>query len=375
VQCRPATHGGEVYICTLGKQSLNNSCTALLTSSNEACGLSSLVLVIENSLCCIPLNECEYLFVGVVGLLHAKKLNTLGEDIQLQEFKVWPLLWVINKAIFKCPLKQETIDRGSVVEVSGFVISSEEGRGCQHIVGHACKAVDLARLRIVTGARLLVSPPPGEHARLVTARVDVLLVLRAPESSQFHITVLVDQHVFRVEVPVQQRLGMQFLQCREQLKHQKHPVSSAQHPPRKDAQDDITITLTILTINFISVGIPLGLGLAIFVVLVEESVEVRLQVSILCAVEDNDEAVSVGGGGGVDGDHVLMLAEEQVLELVVAVLLRLGIDLIRSFRWRQLLVVHRVDPALLVLEHSLDDIVFVDDEDIAKSSFTGHFHA
>jgi len=70
-----------------------------------------------------------------------------------------------------------------------------------------------------------------------------------------------------------------------------------------------------------------------------------------------------------------VLAEEQVLELVVAVLLRLGIALIHSFRWRQLLVVHRVDPALLVLEHSLDDIVFVDDEDIAESSFTGHFHA
>jgi len=198
----------------------------------------------------------------------------LAEDIQLQEDEVWSLLWVINKTHFKCPLKQETIDvsivdRGSVVEVCGFLISSEEGRGCQHIEGHACKAVDLARHRIVTGARLLVSPPPGEHARLVTARVDVLLVLRAPESSQFHITVLVDQHVFRVEVPVQQRLGMQFLQCREQLKHQKHPVSSAQHPPRKDAEDDTTITLTILTINFISVGIPLGLGLAIFVVLVE----------------------------------------------------------------------------------------------------------
>jgi len=128
---------------------------------------------------------------------------------------------------------------------------------------------------------LLVSPPPGEHARLVTARVDVLLVLRAPESSQFHITVLVDQHVFRVEVPVQERLGMQFLECREQLKHQKHPVSRAQHPPRKDAEDDTTITLTILTIHFIASRIPLGLGLTIFVVLVEESVVERLQVSIL----------------------------------------------------------------------------------------------
>jgi len=123
---------------------------------------------------------------------------------------------------------------------------------------------------------------------------------------------------------VQEQLGVHLLKRGTQLKHQKHPVGRTQHPPRKDAEDDIVI---ILTINLIGASIPLVLGLTIFVVLVEDSVVERLQVSILCSVKDNDETVPVGGGGGVDGDDVLVLAEEQALELVVSVLPYLGVAL------------------------------------------------
>jgi len=167
---------------------------------------------------------------------------------------------------------------------------------------------------------------------------------------------------------MQQQLGMHLLQGGTQLKYQKHPVSRTQHPPRKDAEDE---EATILTINFIGFSIPLGLGLTIFVVLVEEPVVERLQVSILGAVEDNDETVPVGGGGGVDGDDVLVLAEEQALELVVSVLPHLGVNLLFDECLSDFLVFQRVDHALLVLEHSLDDIVFVDEEDIAESSLSG----
>jgi len=158
-----------------------------------------------------------------------------------------------------------------------------------------------------------------------------------------------------------------------QLKHQKHPVSRTQHPPRKYAEDDPVAI--ILTINFIGHSIPLGLGLTIFVVLVEESVVERLQVSILGAVEDNDETVPVGGGGGVDGDDVLVLAEEQALELVVSVLPHLGVHLLFDECLSDYLVLQRVDHALLVLEDSLDDKMFVNEEHVSESSLSSFAQA
>jgi len=88
-------------------------------------------------------------------------------------------------------------------------------------------------------------------------------------------------------------------------------------------------------------------------------------------VEDNEEAVFVGGGGGVDGDDVLVLAEEQALELVVAVLPSLGVNLLLDLGLGDLLASKRVGHALFHLDHSLDDKVFVDDEDIAESTLSG----
>jgi len=155
------------------------------------------------------------------------------------------------------------------------------------------------------------------------------------------------------------------LKRRAKLKDQKHPVSRAQHHPRKDARD------SVITINCIVPGVPLGLGLAIFVVFVEQSIIEGFQVSILCAVENNYKTVPIGGGGGVDRDDILVLAEEEALELVVAVLPNLGVAPICSVRLGQLLFAERVEHALLVLNHSLNDIIFVDEENVAESSFSG----
>jgi len=93
-------------------------------------------------------------------------------------------------------------------------------------------------------------------------------------------------------------------------------------------------------------------------------------------VEDNEEAVFVGGGGGVDGDDVLVLAEEQALELVVAVLPSLGVNLLLHVSLGDLLVSSkRVGHALFHLDNSLDDIVFVEEENVAESSLSGLFQA
>jgi len=92
-------------------------------------------------------------------------------------------------------------------------------------------------------------------------------------------------------------------------------------------------------------------------------------------VEDNEEAVFVGGGGGVDGDDVLVLAEEQALELVVAVLPSLGVNLLLDERLGDLLASKRVEHALFQLDHSFDDIVFVKEINVAESSLSGLFQA
>ena len=93
-------------------------------------------------------------------------------------------------------------------------------------------------------------------------------------------------------------------------------------------------------------------------------------------MEDNEEAVFVGGGGGVDGDDVLVLAEEQALELVVAVLSSLGVNLLLHVSLGDLHVSSkRVGHALFHLDHSLDDIVFVEEENVAESSLSGLFQA
>jgi len=70
-----------------------------------------------------------------------------------------------------------------------------------------------------------------------------------------------------------------------------------------------------------------------------------------------------------------VLAEEQVLELVVAVLLRLGINLLFDDRLIVFLVFQRVDHALLVLEDSLDDKIFVDEEHVSKSALSSFLQA
>jgi len=144
-------------------------------------------------------------------------------------------LRVVQKTLFKCPLKQNIIfdfitsivESGIVLKVSLFVFTCKEGFTCEHIECQAREAVDFALLRIFTLTRLKISPSPGEHTCLVTTSVDTCLVLRAPEVSQFNIAIPVNHDVFRLQVPVQQHLGMHFLQRGAQLKHQKHSVSGA----------------------------------------------------------------------------------------------------------------------------------------------------
>jgi len=145
-------------------------------------------------------------------------------------------LRVVQKTLFKCPLQQNSIsilittsivESGIVLKVSLFVFTSKEGLACEHIECQAREAIDLALLRIFTVTRLKISPSPGEHTRLVTTSVDACLVLGAPKVSQFDIAFPVDHDVLRLQVPVQQHLGMHLLQRRTQLKHQKHTLSSA----------------------------------------------------------------------------------------------------------------------------------------------------
>jgi len=169
-------------------------------------------------------------------------------------------LRVVQKTLFKCPLQQNSIhvlrtsiiDGGIVLKVSLFVFTSKEGFTCEHIECQAREAIDLALLTIFTLTRLIISPAPREHARLVTTSVDTCLVLGAPKVSQFDIAFPVDHDVLRLQVPVQQHLGMHLLQRRTQLKHQKHTVSRAYHLPRKYTRDST----------------PLKFGLAMIVVFV-----------------------------------------------------------------------------------------------------------
>jgi len=53
------------------------------------------------------------------------------------------------------------------------------------------------------------------------------------------------------------------------------------------------------------------------------------------------------------------------------VLPHLGVDLLFDECLSDFLVSQRVDHALLVLDDSLDDIIFVDDEDIAETTLSG----
>jgi len=69
-----------------------------------------------------------------------------------------------------------------------------------------------------------------------------------------------------------------------------------------------------------------------------------------------------------------VLAEEQALELVVAVLPSLGVNLRLHIGLGELLASSkRVGHALFHLDYSLDDIVFVEEVDVAEPSFSGLF--
>jgi len=263
------------------------------------------------------------------------------EYLLLEHFKSGSVHF-IREAPVDNALKQQVITTivalFGVVEVVLLVVVAEERLAPDEEVGADAEGVDFGCHAVLAGARLHIRPEHGEHARLLVAVRNALLVLGAAEVGEQQIAIE-QQEVVRLQVAVQDAFPVHLLQRGAQLEDPLKSHDCGHHLPRQDAVDVVGA--------FKSLVLALGFGmthhnhlLTAFWdswrwVFLDYALVVRLEVAF--GEGDQDEEIAlVSVGKPVHGDHVRVLANEEARPLVLAEPIQLVIEIVSDSSLRNL---------------------------------------